>query len=326
MKTTFKLIIIGLLVFNLPVSAEKLTLCAAFEKVVASSEKKFSDLKLSEIPNQSYGKKFYSSIEISEASKTYIDDLTMSIKFKAEFGSFNSKEAAMAKVDELKKNVIACFPTVSFVTYTETLFNTTSIDFVNKSDKGLRYYKVGFRILKYGSTYDLVFECDEAEKSGWGANSELIPVYTDYFYNDKSQDNSQFSVEIRKLLTEAKSAFETIKGSEIPADFYLFTNYASKYQVSGYPGCFIEDRSMNVIFFVIPLASNLSVDNARDKRDQMFQKLQLALGTEYAYHVSSDYMKVSFIHKSRPNKELLTLLLAYKSDSYNLSILIDADK
>jgi len=224
------------------------------------------------------------------------------------------------------KNLTGCFPTIGFTSFKEDLFKTSYTHIINKAEQGLRYYKAGFVIKKYASTYELFFECESASSDLFGGNDKPTPIYTDYFYNDKTQDNSQFSLDIRKLLVEAKTAFVNIKGPETTLSQSLFTNYESKFTPSDYKGVYIEERGMKIVNFVIPISTLLTGDKIKTQRDEMFNKIQLALGTDYAYNISDDFLKITFVNKYNPHKNVLTLLLEYKyqSESYNLQIYIDA--
>jgi len=319
-------IIVLLSAVSLAGAAEKLTFCKALNKIIESSDKEFSDIKLSEIQGESYVTKYKTSVEIEGASDCFLEILLGPLTYKAEFGEFSSVESAKSKISDLTGQLKQCYKNIDFVSYEGNIIKSYSTDLIKKADKGFRYYKAGFRINKYGNTYDLSFEYKAAETSGYGANKKLEPVYADFYYIDNQQDYSQFSTDIRKLINEGKNVFSNIKGEEIPADFALFKNFSTKYKPSGFSDCYIEDRGLDIVFYIIPLGSGMGKDETVKLRNDYFNKIKSALGSNYAYNLSSDQFLLSFVEKNKPQQTVVKLLVEYKSGSYETSILIAADR
>lgn len=250
------------------VKAEKIPFCQALVKIIESSDKEFADIKLSELKSETLVYKYGSSIEIAEATDSYLKKITSTMTYTSEFGKFSSEEAAKIKLNELTTLLTKCFNTIEFVSYVEPLFKSSHVDLKNKGEKGFLYYNAGFRIKKWGSSYELLFEYAAAEYSGYGANKVLVPVYSEFYYIDQPQNSSQFSIDVRKLLADAKTAFVNYKAEEIDSDFSLFTNYKSKFNPSGFSNCYIEDRGMNIINFIIPIATNLTTEQAEKLQEE----------------------------------------------------------
>lgn len=321
----FKMLIILFVLFQVA-KAEKIPFCQALVKIIESSDKEFANIKQAETKSETLVTKYGSSVEIAEATDSYIKKITTTMIYTAEFGKFSSEDAAKIKLNEIKTLLSKCFNTIDFVSYNEPLFKTFHVDLISKGEKGFLYYKSGFRINKYGSSYELVFEYAAAEKKGYGSNATLEPVYSEYINIDKQQNSSQFSLDIRKLMSDAKTAFANYKGEEIDSDFVFFKNYKSKYNPSGFSECYIEDRGMNIINFIISIASNLTLDQSEKLQDEYIEKLQLALGSNYAYNYSNDGYVISFVNKLQPQKKVVQIVFAFNSGNYDMSLHIVADR
>lgn len=326
MKTLKSILLIVFLSVFLPVKAEKIQFCQALMKIIESSDKEFADIKLSEIKSETLVSKYGTSVEIAEATDSYITKITTTMKYTAEFGKFTSEDAAKIKINDIKTQLSKCFNTIDFVSYYEPLFKTFHVDLISKGEKGFLYYNSGLRMKKYGNSYELVFEYAAAEKKGYGSNATLEPVYSEYINIDKQQNTSQFSLDIRKLMGDAKTAFVTHKAEEIDADFAFFTNFKSKFNPTGFSECYIEDRGMNIINFVIPVSSGITLEQAEKLQQEYIDKLQYALGSNYAYNFSRDGYVISFVNKLQPQKKIVQIVFDYNSGNYDMQLHIIADR
>lgn len=326
MKSPKLLFVILFLFLLVTTKAEKIPFCQALVKIIESSDKDFADIKLSEMKSETLVYKYGSSVEIAEATDSYLKKITSKMTYTSEFGKFTSEEAAKNKLNELTALLSKCFNTIEFVSYVEPLFKSYHVDLKSKGEKGFLYYNSGFRLKKWGSSYELVFEYAAAETSGYGANKVLVPVYSEFYYIDKQQSSSQFSLDIRKLLDDAKTAFVNYKAEEIKSDFSFFTNYRSKFNPSGFSNCYIEDRGMNFINFVIPIATGLTLEQAQKFQEEYLNKLELALGSNFAVNFSNDGNVVTYVNKMQPQKKLVQIVFSYKSGGYDMNLHIVADR
>lgn len=322
-----KLLFVNLFLFLMVTAkAEKIPFCQALVKIIESSDKEFADIKLSEMKSETLVYKYGSSVEIAEATDSYLKKITSTMTYTSDLGKFTSEEAAKIKLNELTALLKNCFNTIEFVSYVEPLFKTYNVDLKNNGEKGFLYYKAGFRIKKWGGFYELVFEYPAAESAGYGVNNALVPVYSEFYYIDKQQNNAQFSMDIRKLLDEAKTAFVNYKAEEIKSDFSFFTNYRSKFNPSGFSNCYIEDRGMNIINFVIPIATGLTLEQAQKFQEEYLNKLELAFGSNFAVNFSNDGNVVTYVNKMQPQKKLVQIVFSYKSGGYDMNLHIVADR
>jgi hypothetical protein len=326
MKSPKMLFLILFLFLLVTTKAEKIPFCQALVKIIESSDKEFADIRLSEMKSETLVYKYGSSIEIAEATDSYLKKIASTMTYTSEFGKFTSEDAAKIKINELKTVLSKCFSTIDFVSYYEPLFNTFHVDLLSKGEKGFLYYNSGFRIKKYGNSYELVFEYAAAEKKGYGSNAAFEPVYSEYIYIDKQQNTTQFSLDIRKLIADAKTAFVTHKAEEIEADFALFKNFKSKFNPTGFSECYIEDRGMNIINFVIPVTSGITLEQAEKFQQEYIDKLQYALGSNYAFNYSRDGYVISFVNKLQPQKEIVQIVFTYNSGNYDMNLHIVADR
>ena len=205
------------------------------------------------------------------------------------------------------------------------MFKSARTNFINFADKGFRYYEAYFEINKLGNTYEVLFICPPAEKTGYGANAKATPTFSDYYFNTVSLDNQQFSQDIRKIILESENNFENFKGDKVDMGYSFFQNYSSKFQVSGITNCYIEKHTARIVNFVIPLLENTDIETLKKQSPLLIQNLMAALGTDYAYNVSEDQTKVVFVNKNSPQKKVVTFLIQQKGNGFNVNIYINAD-
>jgi len=306
---------------------QKLSLAKAFEKLFESSKTGFSDLILRETEKSDAAvRQYYSTIEIENAEKTEIIYVS-SYDFDVEYGTFNSEEAAKAKVEELKKDFINTYSVFKFTDYYPDIIKSPICNFVQQSDKGIRVYRAHFKIEKWGQTYVVSFHYPAYKKAttGYFKASPEVPCYTDYMFVDQQQGYDQFSTDLRKVLVEAKTAFANIKGGDILSSAYLTLENEAKFNVSGYTNCYIQTQTLS-IGYVIPYLKGGNLETTKTQLQNAISSIQKALGSDYAFNASPDGMRTVYVNKYRPEKNVLTLLvLPNKDNTFDIKIYIDAE-
>lgn len=318
------LVIIAVLFSTLPLMAEKMSLCKAFEKIAESAKTGFEDINSgTNDPNAKILKTYATSVEILGAEKTELVYFN-STSYIARYGSFPSEASAIAKVETLKAEFLKCFPFFKFSPLSKDALKTTSCNFIQHSDNGFRVYKAQFRIEKFGSSYDVSFRFPQKTKKTMF--DPEIPIFYDYTLIDKVAGYDQFSNDLRKVILEAKTAFENLKGNEIESSFYMFKNYAAKMNVAGYSNCYVEDRTFGVIYYVIPCITGGDFETTKANAQSIISKVKSALGNEYGFMATGSGMNVKFVNKYFPDKDVLTISIESKKNSlYDIKILVDAN-
>ena len=324
MKRT-KLILIVLIICTVPAMAEKMSLCKAFEKIAESSKNSFSDLSVASTGTSTLVKTYSSSIEIENAQKTEIKTIS-STEFVVTYGTYASNDEGIAKIESIKKEFTACYSFFKFSNYYKDVFKSRFCNFIQNSDKGLRVYRATLKLEKWGDKYEVTFHFPAYEKATFRNGNKSVPTYTDYTLIDKAQLSDQFSKDLLKVVYSAWNGFENMKGGQIESSFYLFTNYASTFNISGYSACFIEDRTMSIINFVVPLLKEVDMETMKTQSQSIMSKVMDALGSNFAYSAAANGMSVTFTKKNSPERTALSINIeSTKNNKYNMTMYIAAD-
>jgi hypothetical protein len=305
---------------------EQTDLCKAFLKLSEKAENSFDGLIGNSIENKNGYKTFDSKVIINEAKSSVFNfGLFEDITFVANFGEFDTEIDAQKKVESLSAFTKSCFSTVDFSIGNEGLFKYKTYFFIHKAEKGMRFYKAKFEIQNFGQKFKVLFKYPASQKAS-SINLEESPSFIDYTYVENVADNQPFSIDLKKILYEASTGFVNLQGPKIKSEFYLFTRYDAKIDVTGFPNCYIEDKTNNLIFYKIPCYKGLKVDAIQPKVLEVVQKIKNALGKDYAYCGSKDGMKMTFVNKKKPQTNLLNVLLEYQNDAFDILISVISTK
>lgn len=299
------------------VSAEKVNLCQAFQKLSEQCDD-FSAWKGAKLED-SYGD-FSSTLELEGGERTKINEFLGDVTFKVEYGKFDAESVATAKVAALKKELITCFPVLKF-TEARGSFNEALSYIVHSSDQGFRFYKACFKIAKYGQKWHVTFEFPQTKKEGFGKKD--TKPYTDYQRIKEAADQTPLSLDIRRLLVEANTGFASIKGEKLDR-ISMFDTYDTKFVPTGSKDCYIEDRGMGIVFFEIPIIQNATVETIQNNAANVIKSVQQTLGPDYGFVQSSDGMSVRFAHSEHPYYEAAMLYIEKILDGYYLTLSIKA--
>jgi hypothetical protein len=311
------LIIIGMPLFsqnNQNTSAPpKMELCDALVKIIEQSQKSFSDIM--KVEDEQYSSK----IDIVGATSCkFRKGLFGPVDFEAEFGTFNSEPEAMAKVDELKKNISVCFPFIEFGNVYDERQQNRLFNLISTNIAVIRCYSANFSISGYGNVYTVSFHCPSQDESTAEA---LIPLYCDYEIIRNRQINDPFSIDLHKLMEESKNGFINIKGDRINTDNSLKI-FSAKISLGGIVGCRIEES--DYVSFIIPCIKGVNSETVQAEREKYLEKIKAALGNQYAFYSRQDLSLVNFININQPEKVLMHLaILPKQNETYDLNIRID---
>jgi hypothetical protein len=302
--------------------SQKMTLCEAFGQLVQLSDSGFVPINGDKKPQGSLVIINNSKIEISEAVETEIQVLTFNTEFVANYGNFKTEQEALAKVEILKKNFTACFPMIRFSDYSVDILKSLHTNIIEQADKGFRYYKANFKIDKWNDTYTVKFIYPSPTKVHFFGDKE--PTFIDYYTVPTQLDNQQYAQDIRKIIAEGKTGFDAIKGEKLASTINGFECYESSLKVDGVSNCYIEDRTMGIYNYVIPIAKNVEMATIQKTAEEYLAKFMSALGPDYAFKMSKDQMIFDFVHKNQPKNKIATFLIQMNDTKFDLSIFISA--
>jgi hypothetical protein len=84
---------------------------------------------------------------------------------------------------------------------------------------------------------------------------------------------------------------------------------------------------MGLVYYVIPLVKEGDAADFQKANNEYLVKIMKALGKDYALGLSADKKKVNFVHKDRPGKNVLSIVVVNrKPQTFDLSIYVDSDK
>lgn len=325
MKSLIITLISLLVVFTTFSQSRTLTLCEAFPLLEQAAENGFSDFKLNRDTTRRYTQCHFSSIEIAEGEGTRIEESMGNISFRTEIGQYRSLEAATDRINEMITALQSCYPTFRFNSFQQDVTNYTLYSIAKYDEKGFRLYEANFQISGRGSRHNVSFVFHAAKKAGFGNEADK-PSFADYTLIDAKPDNAKFSQDLLKVMQHARNGFADIRGEQIPSNFYLFTDYKSTFQVSGHSKCYIEDRTMNVVNFIIPAETGNDESSRKKALTSTLKKISSALGPDYAYSTSADQKITTFVHKDQPHKKLLSMIFTvFPNKKFNLKIYVDAN-
>lgn len=315
-----------LLIVN-AVLAQKMPLCNAFLQLSEMADKDFAPIKLRQDTSaKSIGKVFHSEIVVTEALKSEVAEMLGKTTFKADFGIFETKEAARAKVSDLTKVMQSCYSTFKFHESNQGILNDTYFQIANYADDAFRLYNASFIIRERGKKFTVAFEFTGPDKSSFGDKINSLSS-TDFRFVSQKYDTQPFSNALRRLLQEAKTSFSNIKGAETKSPNLYFKAYTPTFIVPGYNNSYIEDRSMGILYYIIPIVRGGAGQDFQKANGELMMKIMNALGQDYAYALSYDRKKINFVHKDMPAKNLLSIVVGDPSSgTFDLSIYIDAQK
>lgn len=143
--------------------------------------------------------------------------------------------------------------------------------------------------------------------------------FTSCFFIEQQADTSNFTKSIRYLLGEATQHFVGLKGEEI--DEWTFE---SDFMSPSFPDCYIVTPSPNSAQFYMPVCKGVDEATMRKKGANMFQWLSEALGTNFAYMVSSDGLIVTFYHKQHPSIPLIRMDVTKTDETFDVVVIFNA--
>ena len=326
MKTSWLLLFILLL--NAGAMAQKKTFCNAFKQLEEIAGDNFTQIRLAEDTTAKGAFKTYlSSLQIAGAQKTEISQRLGRTVFRGDFGLFDSEDAGKAKVNELIAQMVECFPGFRFHEMKKGIFSETNYIFSNHVENAFRLYDAAFVLKKEGkSNVRVIFEFGGVEKNIYNNMISGMP-YTDFSVVNVDKVVDEFSRKLDLVLKESKSAFYNITGDLIEEPNAIFKRYTTETQVPSNGFCTIEDRTMGLVYYVIPLVKEGDAADFQKANNEYLVKIMKALGKDYALGLSADKKKVNFVHKDRPGKNVLSIVVVNrKPQTFDLSIYVDSDK
>jgi len=299
--------------------AEQKNICEVFLVLTQNCED-FTPLKGAKLESPSFS--YASTIEVDRAEKSYITSFTNSIVYKAHYGTYDSESLALAKVTELQNILQNCFGVLSFHeapggVFGDRIFRIKQKD--RENNNIFQMYKAAFKIAEVGGKYEVTFEYPQTVKDMF--TNKKTNSFTFYEGLTIPATNTEFAKSLQRITKECADDFKYLIGKSISSPD-MFNRFQPEIIVSGYDDCYIEDRTNNIIYFVIPFLERVDQPTLNAQAKLIIEKVNAALGSDYAYTVTDDQTEISYVRKDKPAVTVATLLLTNRAGKYSLKLLI----
>lgn len=308
--------------------AQKKSFCNAFKQLEEIAGDNFSQIRLKEdTTGKGAFKTYLSELQIVDARKTEIIQQLGRTSFRADFGVFESEELAKAKVAELSNLLKECYPSFRFHQQKKGIFNEANYLIAHHADNGFRLYDAAFKLKKEGKTNVRVdFEFGGVEKNIYN-NAIISMPYADFNLVNVDKVDDEFSKKLTVVLQEAKAAFYNITGDLIEEPNAIFKRYTTETQVPASGFCTIEDRTMGLVYYIIPMIRGGNAADLQKLNTDVLVKMMKALGKDFAFGLSADKKKINFVNKDSPGRNVLSIVVVNRSpQTFDLSIYVDSAK
>lgn len=310
------LLIIGLLALMMPLSAETLNICKAFEKLLTNVND-FKPLMAGKDPKNPLAYLSTFQLEGAESASFITDDNTT--RFEADLGSYQTDIEATRKKNEWEKSFITCFPTMKllyrhhFVPVLKTEFSYYHPSVQNETT--IRVYDAAFCISKIISTYDLIFEFHQAQHA-----------YTEYTLINQEQVKSPFGETLSAIIKHADDdVFEEIKGEILQEDISgEDLAYATTLKIPGYSDSYIGVNLDNESRYVVNLCVNVEKSSFETTRASFLKALMSAMGKGFAYSTSANEQTIDFVKTSYLFRKVATFSFTEKNGKYTAHFMVYA--
>jgi hypothetical protein len=309
----YLIISISFLALIATAKAQKLNFCEALPMLEKNTTEEFVDIRKEVDNTVKYPTTYFSSIQILEATSSRIVQKSDVYSFKADFGTFSTKDEALKKMNTLHATIKSCYPNFYTTFSTDMLKVSEYHSFCFTSEKSFRLYSAHFKLRTLSGKTDLSFEFDaEQKKSAFYTNPKK--AFYDFGLIDSNLSYDDFSVALRKVVEEAKTGFKTIMGTE--TDYGRgFTCYRTKYFIPGYSS-FIEDRTLGLVFYVVPTFQRATAQTFAASAEKAQKMIQAALGSNYGFRTTEDGRNQIYVHKFQPNKPVVELFIKEKEGEF----------
>jgi len=319
------LLLFGLLTLLLPLSAETLTICQTFEKLLTNVAN-FKPLMGEQDPKNIMATLSTFQVEGAESS-SFIQSLNK-VTFEAKLGSYPTNQDAFKKQNELMKAMRVCYPTMEFVIRNEQVMDVQymrSYPFI-KNKTSLNVYEASFCIKEESSMFTLSFEFPQAKAAS--ALSKGTPAFTNYIFLDEEFIDSPFADSLYTLFDYAPKNFEPITGSLLLNEVdKKALRYDVSYKLPSCPDSYVEQNTNNERSYVIRLCNNVDEVTFGEKVNMpIVKRILVSLGKSYAYKASANGQTMDFVRTNDPLNKLISFDYSVSNGKYTACFIIYSTK
>jgi hypothetical protein len=231
---------------------------------------------------------YNSLLNVQDAEKTYIRNKTLGKEWVVEYGEFKTLEAANARLDELKQQFVQAFPNAFFVEYNKPYAERPEMELCFPlSEKGIRCSDVKFNIATVKKKFfDLQCVVNGVRDK---------PCFVNFFPISFEPGTSQFAQDLRLLIKESESRFDSVQGELISENMYKL--YHATKVLESAQECTIRKPLFGSTYYA-KMVSGISKDQVADEFKKVVTKVAEGLGSDYYYIMLFDGSGMNFVPKS----------------------------
>lgn len=298
-----------------PLAAENLTICPLFEKLLNNAND-FKPLMAGKDP--SLPMRTLSTIQLDGAESSRFTVGINDVTFEAELGRYPTHLDALKMQNKWTKALMECYPGMKFgVRHEKILSHTFMYTYpILKNETTIRVFTAAFVIKKIFDTYDLVFECKQAQEKS--RTQREIVAFTDHTIVTADRENTPFTEALLEVLYQATIEFEEIKGNV--EDENNDGRYPATLKLPGFDNCYVDTEDYTA--YVVSVCKDVDQETLQAKLPPFIQLIASALGKEYAYRLSKEGNTIYYIRGNNPDKVIATLTYTVRDGLYSALFIV----
>ena len=265
-------------------------ICNAIAELEKKSFTKFADITGQLITTVNSVKFFNPYYFIEDEIECFIVTSSDGVYCEAHFGNFNSMEAAKNKLKFIQAKVLSCFSSLEFIEYKD--YSTSMLPYYSylkeNSKNGFHIHNVEFGFFKQENSENFVPYMKIRE------NAKMAT------FNTLSNEPSSLPIclEINRVLKEADNGFKNIIGEKIPDLTKLTINYKTKFRLTGFPDCVIENTTTGKEYHAFA-ARKIEKALADSLMTNLLNGVAYALGKAYVWSYANNGVDIIFTESTK---------------------------
>jgi len=277
------------------------TACEMFPQIRAQAKTLFKTITTSNLiskANSTQLPRYASSMIVTDALLNYIDSSRIPF-YISRLGSYDTKEAAIKKMDSLSIQLGSCLKDYMLTKSIDRSVDLPLYTINEKTNGGFIDEANSISIRKDTRANKFYVELMISSWKGITRN-----------YISAKADNSILAGQLKQLITYATGQFKKIQGAFVPSrniDTAYFKQYKTTFKLEGSTINYTENDH-NVISYTAVYGDQLNEKDATTLSNSLFEKLKKALGSEMVYSIKEEqeiYNKsnkeIFFINKNDGN-------------------------
>jgi hypothetical protein len=233
-----------------------------------------------------------SLLTVKDAENTYIHVFSSFNQWIADYGIFKTKDEAHSKLNDVKQQLKLAYQNLSFMEIIPAFSSVPDYYITLTNNDTVLFYNMKLSCLSNNNNQYHLKYIVEGNK-GKACSIKYIPI-------NNPRTNTQFSQDIRMLVNEAASGFESLKGELVNNNYYK--EYKANKCIAEAKVCLVR----NYLFgktYVASLGGGVSKEQLWPIISNIGGGVAQALGSEYFYHILQNNSGIGFTAKNKMSAE-----------------------